>query len=138
MRDPRESGCGGLGGPGPAYLSRVSTLGCREPEGGAPATRGGLHPAAGPGPGPPAPSLPAAAAACRSMARRDRCHRGEAAIRIREASGMFCRAPEALTAACRLRRSPPLAVTWRLRVTHKSARARGWGWGVPRGRGAGG
>lgn len=38
-------------------------------------------------------------------------------------AGMSRRAPEALTAACRLRRSPPLAVTWRPCVTHKSVRA---------------
>lgn len=47
-------------------------------------------------------------------------------------AGMPRRAPEALTAACRLRRSPPLAVTWRPCVTHKSARAGVGVGGVPR------
>ena len=50
----------GWGRPGPAYLSRVSTLGCREPTAGPPATRGGLLPPAGPGPRPPPLSQPAA------------------------------------------------------------------------------
>lgn len=125
-----SQGAGRLDGPSSAYLSRVSTLGCLEPAAGPPVTRGGLQPPASPGPGPPAPSLPAAAAAaaCLSMACRDRRHRGEAAVWNGGALGKsHCAPPEAPSAASRLRRSPPLAVTWRPRVTHKAKRGGGGG-----------
>lgn len=101
-------------------------LGCRELEVGTPATRGGLQAPAGPGPRLPVPSPPAAAG--RSMARQSRRCREEAAVGRGTAPRRSCRAlPVVRAVACWLRRPPPLAVTWRPRVTHKAAREAGVG-----------
>lgn len=123
----------GCGTQGRTYLSRVSMLGCRELAEVAPATREGLQPAPGPGPGPPAPSQLAAEAAAAaatglSMTRQAQRLRW-ATVRSAAASRLPDPPPAALLRrlTIRVRRQPPLAVTWRPRVTHKATRGGGRG-----------